>query len=114
MSLRRDKVPLRGALKRHAPYARRFTCGSSALSWCHLAAARFDVMLHSGQKMWDYAAGSLILAEAGGALRALEHPDFWSADVWRRSVVAARSRPLMDEWEAWIGAALAAAPERRQ
>ena len=114
VSLRRDTVPLRGALKRHPPYARRLTSGSSALSWCHLAAARIDVMLHSGQKMWDYAAGALILAEAGGALRSLEHRDFWAADAWQRSVVAARSRPLMDEWEAWIDASLAAAATGRQ
>src|SRR5689334_1670895 len=64
VSLRRDAAGLRGALKHRAPYARRLTSGSSTLSWCHLAAGRIDVMLHSGQKMWDYAAGALILEEA--------------------------------------------------
>jgi myo-inositol-1(or 4)-monophosphatase len=102
VSLRRDTAKLRGALKRHAPYAKRLVSGSSALSWCHLAAARTDVLLHSGQKMWDWSAGSLILAEAGGSLRSLDHEDFWAAPVWSRSVIAARSAPLLQEWQQWI------------
>lgn len=108
VSLRRDTARLRGALKRHKPYARRITSGSSALSWCHLAAARIDVMLHSGQKMWDYAAGSLICEEAGGALCTLEHDDYWRAPPWTRSVIAARSAALLAEWRDWIRAALSA------
>lgn len=102
VSLRRDTAVLRGALKRHRPYAKRLTSGSSALSWCHLAAARIDVMLHSGQKMWDYAAGALILEEAHGFLGTLDREDFWAAPVWTRSVIAARTQPLLAEWREWI------------
>jgi len=109
VSLRRDTARLRGALKRRKPYARRLTSGSSALSWCHLAAARIDVLLHSGQKMWDWSGGSLILAEAGGALSALDHDDYWQAPPWSRSVIAARTVPLLEEWRAWIRNELAAA-----
>ena len=108
VSLRRETARLRGVLKRRAPYARRITSGSSALSWCHLAAARVDVLLHSGQKMWDYAAGALILEEAGGVASALGHDDFWQAPPWNRSVIAARSAPLLEEWRAWIRHELAA------
>ncbi len=104
VSLRRDTARLRGVLKRHPPYARRLTSGSSALSWCHLAAGRIDVMLHSGQKMWDYAAGALILEEARGSLSTIDHPQFWSAPPWTRSAVAARTASLHDEWRAWIRA----------
>ncbi|HET7403486.1 MAG TPA: inositol monophosphatase family protein, partial [Usitatibacter sp.] len=107
VSLRRDMAGLRTALKHHAPYKRRLTSGSSALSWCHLAAGRIDAMLHSGQKMWDYAAGALILEEAGGFLCALDQDDFWSAPVWQRGVIAARTRPLLEEWKAWVRAELA-------
>ncbi|MEP7262040.1 MAG: inositol monophosphatase family protein [Usitatibacter sp.] len=104
VSLRRDTAKLRGALKRHPPYARRITSGSSALSWCHLAASRIDVMLHSGQKMWDYAAGALILEEARGTLSTVEQAHFWSAPPWTRSALAARTPALHDEWRAWIRA----------
>jgi myo-inositol-1(or 4)-monophosphatase len=104
VSLRRDSARLRGALKKHAPYRRRLTSGSSALSWCHLAAARTDVLLHSGQKMWDWAAGALILEEARGFACTLEGDDFWAAGVWRRWDIAARSAALLDEWDASIRA----------
>ena len=110
VSLRSDTTHLRGTLKRHPPYARRLTSGSSALSWCHLAAARTDVMLHSGQKMWDYAAGALVLEEAGGLLSALESDDFWATPVWSRSVIAARTAPLLDEWRSWVRAAGSGSP----
>ena len=109
VSLRRETKALRPALKARKPYRRRVTRGSSALSWCHLAAARIDVMLHSGQKMWDYAAGALILEEAGGRACTLESDDFWSGPVWRRSVIAARTPPLLDEWSAWVRSELQAA-----
>ena len=111
VSLRRAETRrLRGALKRGPPYARRITSGSSTLSWCHLAAARIDVMLHSGQKMWDYAAGALILEEAGGAASTLEHDDFWSAPAWTRSAIAARGSPLLAEWLGWVRRAASEPP----
>ena len=102
VSLRRGIARLRGPLRHRSPYAKRLTSGSSALSWCHLAAAGIDVLLHGGQKMWDYAAGALILEEAGGFLCTVAEDDFWSAPPWSRSVIAARSAPLLDEWRGWI------------
>jgi fructose-1,6-bisphosphatase/inositol monophosphatase family enzyme len=78
VSLRRDTKSLRGAVKRHPPYRRRVTSGASTLSWCHLAAGRIDVILSGGQKMWDYAAGALILEEAGGFASTLESDNFWT------------------------------------
>jgi myo-inositol-1(or 4)-monophosphatase len=104
VSLRRDTKSLRAAVKNHPPYAKRLTSGSSALSWCHLAAARIDAMLHSGQKMWDYAAGALILEEAHGFAATLDHDDFWAAPAWSRSVIAARTGALLEEWRDWIRA----------
>ena len=102
VSLRRDSKSLRNALKRERPYGKRRTSGSSTLSWCDLAAGRIDAMLHSGQKMWDYAAGSLILCEARGALCTIEADDFWAAPAWNRSVIAARSEKLLAEWREWV------------
>ncbi len=108
VSLRQETAPLRGALKRHPPYAKRLVSGSSALSWCHLAAGRVDVMLHGGQKMWDYAAGALVLEEARGAFCTLDEDDFWAAPLWSRSVIAARTAALLDEWRTWIRREMAA------
>jgi myo-inositol-1(or 4)-monophosphatase len=48
------------------PFYSQRNFGSSTLDWCNLAAGRLDLYLHGGQKLWDYAAGSLILRESGG------------------------------------------------
>jgi len=106
VSVRGDMKRLRNALKRERPYGRRRTSGSSTLSWCDLAAGRIDALVSSGQKIWDYAAGCLILEQAGGALTTLEADDFWAAPPWMRSVIAARTPQLLDEWRGWVRAHL--------
>ena len=40
--------------------------GSCALEWAWLAAGRGHLIIHGGEKIWDFAAGSLIVQEAGG------------------------------------------------
>ena len=77
--------------------------GSSTLDWCYLAAGRLDVYVHGGQNLWDYAAGALILEEAGGALATLEGDDFWSGlHAFKRSAVAAVQPELFEKWLGWI------------
>ncbi len=39
--------------------------GSCALEWAWLASGRGQFIIHGGEKIWDFAAGSLIAAEAG-------------------------------------------------
>ncbi len=39
--------------------------GSCALEWAWLASGRGHFIIHGGEKIWDFAAGSLIAAEAG-------------------------------------------------
>ncbi|HEU4707925.1 MAG TPA: inositol monophosphatase family protein [Methylophilaceae bacterium] len=84
------------------PYQAQRNFGSAALDWCYLAAGRFDVYLHGGQKLWDYAAPCLVLQEAGGRMRTLESEDFWSGDVWHKSVIAAGAPDLFAEWSQWV------------
>lgn len=40
--------------------------GSAALALAYTAAGRFDAMLHRFAHTWDYAAGALLVQEAGG------------------------------------------------
>ncbi len=95
--------PLAGRLAAEHPYSSQRNLGASTLDWCYLAAGRFHVYLHGGQKLWDYAAGSLILQEAGGVVSCLEgDAGFWAADPWSRSVVAALTPELHCQWRAWI------------
>jgi len=44
--------------------------GSSSLNLCYLAAGRFDAHWSFGTKVWDVAAGVLIVREAGGVVTA--------------------------------------------
>ncbi len=46
--------------------------GAAALDLCWVAAGRLDAYYERGLKPWDWAAASLIVAEAGGELRWLE------------------------------------------
>ncbi|TDR72502.1 inositol monophosphatase family protein [Paludibacterium purpuratum] len=85
-----------------APFGSQRSMGSSTLDWCYLAAGRFDVYLHGGQRLWDYAAGALILEEAGGRLASLQQDDFWSDVPWKRSVVAARDAEMFAQWHRWV------------
>jgi myo-inositol-1(or 4)-monophosphatase len=79
--------------------------GSVALEWCWLAAGRFQLYLHGGQKLWDYAAGRLIATEAGVPSR-LYRP-YGSAladelDLGQRLAVAAANQGLLDKWLDYI------------
>ncbi|OFM97386.1 inositol monophosphatase [Neisseria sp. HMSC055F11] len=86
-----------------APFGTIRSMGSSTLDWCYLASGRYDVYIHGGQKLWDYAAGALIFEEAGGNLSTLEGDDFWSGEhVFKRSVIAALQPALFERWEKWI------------
>lgn len=77
--------------------------GSSTLDWCYLAAGRYDVYVHGGQNLWDYAAGALIFEEAGGKLATLEGDEFWSGKhVFQRSAIAAIQPDLFAKWVKWI------------
>jgi myo-inositol-1(or 4)-monophosphatase len=84
------------------PFASQRNFGASTLDWCYVAAGRLNLYLHGGQKLWDYAAGSLILAEAGGSMCTLAEDDFGAGDLWQRSVIAALNPGLFDAWRTWI------------
>lgn len=86
------------------PFYSQRNFGSSTLEWCNVAAGRLDLYLHGGQMLWDYAAGSLILREAGGRMCTLDNDDYDSADVWRRSLVAALHPDVFDAWRRWLRA----------
>jgi myo-inositol-1(or 4)-monophosphatase len=104
VDLKRLDRRLAEELAARPPYRSQRNFGSSALDWCFVAAGRFDVYLHGGQKLWDFAAGALILEEAGGRLATLQVDDFWSASPWKRSVIAAWHPPLFEAWRDWLRA----------
>lgn len=60
--------------------------GSAALELCYVACGRHEVYLEQNLKPWDYAAGALILKEAGGRIETwqgtAEPPYIENADIF--------------------------------
>lgn len=104
VDLKRLDTKLVLRLAAHPPYSSQRNFGASALDWCYTAAGRYDVYLHGGQKLWDYAAGTVILREAGGHACCIGNDDFAQGDIWQRSVIAARDPQLFEQWKNWIRA----------
>lgn len=104
VDFKRLPVALRRRLAEHPPYASQRNFGAGALDWAWLAAGRGHVYLHGGQKLWDFAAGALILSEAGGHSSTLDGDAVYKRTVAPRSVVAAQRRACFDEWNAWLTA----------
>ncbi|MDH3639397.1 MAG: inositol monophosphatase family protein, partial [Gammaproteobacteria bacterium] len=93
------------------PYKSQRNIGASVLEWCWLAAGRFHVYVHGSQKLWDYAAGQLILSESGGIAETLGRESVLSIESLEtasdtRSVVAAGDRHLFEAWRSWLEAHL--------
>ena len=96
---------LGAALLAHKPFRKITMSGASVLQWSHMACGRVDAFLHAGEQPWDYAAGALILEEAGGRIASLQHDDYWRPERpqdWSKSVIAARHPALFDEWKRWV------------
>jgi myo-inositol-1(or 4)-monophosphatase len=93
---------LSSQLVRCPPYRSQRNLGSSVLEWCWLASGRIQLYLHGGQKLWDFAAGYLILLEAGGAATSLSGLPLDCTKLRKRSVVAAVNSELLEKWEKWI------------
>lgn len=102
IDFKRLEPRLARALVTAPPFMSQRNLGASTLEWCYAAAGRFDLYLHGGQRLWDYAAGVLIMAEAGGHYASLGQDDFWAAPLWQRSVVAALDRGLFEAWRRWL------------
>ncbi len=103
VDFKRLSADLAGRLVRAAPYRSQRNFGAAALDWCWVAAGRYAVYLHGGQQLWDHAAGSLILAEAGGRACTLEGEAVFRPALGPRSVVAAGTPRAFGEWCAWLG-----------
>lgn len=102
-------------LARSSPYRSQRNFGAVALEWCWMAAGRASLYLHGSQKLWDYAAGTLILGEAGGRsalFDGLEGAPSEGLTLVPKAAIGAASPGLFREWEQWVrgGAAARTAP----
>lgn len=77
--------------------------GSSALNLCYLAAGRYDMYWSYATKIWDVAAGVLIVREAGGAVTSPTGGEFILEEA---SFLAAANPKLLTQLQAVVADAL--------
>lgn len=103
IEFKRLEPHLRQHLMNHAPYRSHRTLGTSVLEWAWMSASRAHVYLHGGMKIWDLAAGSLILSEAGGYATTIEGEEVFKPTMTPRSVVMSPNKALFDQWCEYVG-----------
>ncbi len=99
---KRLRSELRETIIHRPPFSSQRNLGSCALEWAWMAAGRSNIALHGGQHIWDYAAGSLILAEAGGYSCTLRGEPVFTPNLEPRSVISALDRELYEAWREWL------------
>lgn len=55
--------------------------GSAALSLAYVASGRVDAYIERGLKPWDFAAGLLLVQEAGGRVTNYKGQDICAAEI---------------------------------
>ncbi len=102
VDFKRLKPDLVQKLLNNAPYKSQRNLGSCVLEWAWMAANRGHLYLHGGMKLWDLAAGTLILEEAGGYSCTLEGESVFRASMKPRSVIISPDKILFDEWKKFL------------
>jgi myo-inositol-1(or 4)-monophosphatase len=88
----------RQKLAAHMPFKSQRNIGSCALEWAWVAAGRIHLLLHGGEKIWDYAAGCLLVEEAGGISSDFDGRPIFNHSLQPRPVVAAVNPGLYRDW----------------
>lgn len=86
------------------PFHSQRNFGSCVLEWSWLAAGRYHFYLHGAQQLWDRAAGSLILQEAGGQMSTLDGAALDPRDLQKHSVLATLDPQLHVAWRDYLSA----------
>ncbi|MGR8981747.1 MAG: inositol monophosphatase family protein [Gammaproteobacteria bacterium] len=84
------------------PYRSQRSFGASALDLCWIAAERCHLYLHGKQKLWDHAAGLLILKQAGAQAETFDGETVFQNNLEPRSVLAASREILMKQWKTYF------------
>lgn len=85
------------------PFKSQRNIGTCALEWAWLAAGRIQLLLHGGEKLWDYAAGTLLVSEAGGISCSFDQKPVYNQSLDSRPVVASASQSLQQQWVGFLG-----------
>lgn len=93
------------SLVQDTPYKSQRNIGTCALEWAWLAAGRANLLLHGRERIWDYAAGVLLITEAGGKCETFDAEPVFKQTLTARSVIAASNPELFEQWASRIRSA---------
>ena len=102
VDFKRLKPELSQRLLKSAPYKSQRNLGSCVLEWAWMAANRGHLYLHGGMKLWDLAAGTLILEEAGGYACTLDDEPVFKHSMQPRSVIISPDKTLYEAWKTYL------------
>ena len=102
VDFKRLKPDLVQRLLNNPPYKSQRNLGTCVLEWAWMAANRGHLYLHGGMKLWDLAAGTLILEEAGGYACTLEGESVFRPAMTPRSVVISPDKDLFESWKEYL------------
>ena len=102
VDFKRLKPELVQRLLSKPPYKSQRNLGTCVLEWAWMAANRGHLYLHGGMKLWDLAAGTLILEEAGGYACTLEGETVFRPAMKPRSVVISPDKALFESWKMFL------------
>lgn len=98
VDFKRLKTAVKSRLCETMPFKSQRNIGTCALEWAWLAAGRTQLLLHGGEKFWDYAAGSLLLAEAQGVSCTDSRQPVFNNSLENRPIIAAVTPSLHRLW----------------
>jgi myo-inositol-1(or 4)-monophosphatase len=90
------------SLVQESPYKSQRNIGTCALEWAWLAAGRANLLIHGSERLWDYAAGILLIEEAGGRCETFDAEPIFNQSLHPRSVIAATTPQLFELWASRI------------
>lgn len=102
VDFKRLSNPLKERLIEKMPFKSQRNIGTCALEWAWLAAGRTQLLLHGGEKFWDYAAGCLLLEESGGVSCTDSGEPVFNNSLDSRPIVAASHHSLHRQWLAYL------------
>ena len=102
LDYKRLPITFASQLLQDKPYGSQRNLGSIALELCWLAAGRAHLYLHGNQRLWDYAAGDLILSEAGAYSSTLDGSKLHADSLDEHTAFAAIDQSLFEQWGAYL------------
>lgn len=84
------------------PYRSQRNFGANALDLCWIATGRCQLYYHGMQRLWDYAAASIILSNSGSDIQNIDGTPVFQNDLVPKPIVASTTFDLNQLWRDYL------------